>query len=215
MLTIEPSAENTIQGICAFSIIGMSHYKRVIDENRAIMLVHNYLALVIYDCLLTVGSEVAFFWNLRRLNGAMILFLLNRYLTLAVQILRCIPSPLSFEVRCLAIPWLPIRSLIRSRGRDLDNPTCLSCILIRFQRCDSAPCLLCVRTVAIFALGRYVDALHCAPMILKIERSILYTKDIRIVSLAIQVPYFSDGFLPFLIYLLLQYYSVYINRYSW
>ena len=211
MLTIEPSAENTIQGICAFSIIGMSHYKRVIDENRAIMLVHNYLALVIYDCLLTVGSEVAFFWNLRRLNGAMILFLLNRYLTLAVQILRCIPSPLSFEVRCLAIPWLPIRSLIRSRGRDLDNPTCLSCILIRLQHCEDVLCLLCVRILAIFALGRYVEALYYALMILTTERSILCIKDIRIVSWALPVLHFSDGFLPFLDSMFLEYHSAYLK----
>ena len=61
----------------------------------------NSLALVVYDCLLTFGSEVVFFWKPRRPSGAMILFLLNRYLTLGLQIYNCVPEPRSFQVRCL------------------------------------------------------------------------------------------------------------------
>ena len=80
---------------------GMSHYKRLINENRDIRIIRNHLVLVAYDYLLTFGSEATFFWKPRRVNGAMILFLLNRYLTLAVQIIRCSPQPLSIQVRCL------------------------------------------------------------------------------------------------------------------
>ena len=82
-------------------VFGMSHYKRLINENRDIRIVHDYLALVAYDSLLTLGSEVTFFWKPRRLNGAMILFLLNRYLTLAVLLFEHTPIPPSFQVCCL------------------------------------------------------------------------------------------------------------------
>ena len=81
-------------------VFGMSHYKRLINENRDIRIVHDYLALVAYDSLLTLGSEVTFFWEPRRLNGAMILFLLNRYLTFVVQILTWVPSASSSWVGC-------------------------------------------------------------------------------------------------------------------
>ena len=47
----------------------------------------------------------------------------------------------------------------------LGDPTCLRCILIRFQRRDGAPRLLCVRRLAVFALGRYVEVLCYAAMI--------------------------------------------------
>ena len=100
MLTIELSAQ-IIVDYCDISVLGMSHCKRLIDESREIRIVLYYLALVAYDSLLTFGSEVTFFWKPRQLNGAAILFLLNRYLTLAVQILDFSPSPSSFQVRCL------------------------------------------------------------------------------------------------------------------
>ena len=101
MLTIELSAD-VFSDYCQISLLGTSHSKTMIDQNPHIRTVHNYLALVVYDILLTFGSEVTFFWKLRRLNGAMILFLLNRYLTLAVQILNWVPMPPSFQVRGLA-----------------------------------------------------------------------------------------------------------------
>ena len=102
MLTIELSAEFTIWEYCGISVFGTFHSKILINENRDIRTVHINLALVVYDSLLTFGSEATFFWKPRRLNGAMILFLLNRYLTLAVQILFWAPSPPSFQVCCLA-----------------------------------------------------------------------------------------------------------------
>ena len=82
----------------------MPHFKILIDENRDIRIVDidSYLALVIYDYILTFSSEVTFFWKPRRPNGAMILFLLNRYLTLAVQVQFWTPLPQSFQVCCLA-----------------------------------------------------------------------------------------------------------------
>ena len=110
MLTIDLSAAMIIDEYCAVSVLGMSHCKILIDENRHIKIVHNYLALVIHDYLLTFGGEVKFFWKPRQLNGAMILFLLNRYLTLVVQILLWVPFPPSFQVRCFASRWLRIRS---------------------------------------------------------------------------------------------------------
>ena len=101
MLTIELS-EDIITNYCGVSVLGMSHWRILINENRDIRMVHNHLALVVYDILLTFSGEVTFFWKLGRLNGAMILFLLNRYLTLAVQILNWVPMPPSFQVRGLA-----------------------------------------------------------------------------------------------------------------
>ena len=85
-------------------VFGMSHYKRLINENRDIRIVDidRYLALVVYDYILTFSSEVTFFWKPRRLNGAMILFLLSRYLTLVAQIFSWVPLPPSFQVRRLA-----------------------------------------------------------------------------------------------------------------
>ena len=102
MLTLELSAE-IIQETSGASVLGMPHFKILIDENRDIRIVDidSYLALVIYDYILTFSSEVTFFWKPRRLNGAMILFVFNRYLILTAQILTWIPFPPSFQVRCL------------------------------------------------------------------------------------------------------------------
>ena len=109
MLTIELSAETT-QNYCGVSVLGVSHCNILIDENRDIRIIRNHLVLVAYDYLLTFGSETTFFWKPRQFNGAAILFLFNRYLTLAVQILDCVPLPSSFQVRCLAGRWWRIRS---------------------------------------------------------------------------------------------------------
>ncbi|TBU29357.1 hypothetical protein BD311DRAFT_661383, partial [Dichomitus squalens] len=55
-------------------------------------------ALFVYDFIITFGDEVNLFWLPRRLNGPSILFLLNRYLALAVQIIGSMPNPASLEV---------------------------------------------------------------------------------------------------------------------
>ncbi|TBU52769.1 hypothetical protein BD310DRAFT_831509 [Dichomitus squalens] len=59
-------------------------------------------ALLAYDYTLTFESEVTLFWMGGRLSGATILFLLSRYITLAVQAINVVPSVSSTEV-CLAI----------------------------------------------------------------------------------------------------------------
>ena len=110
MLTIDLSAAMIIDEYCAVSVLGMSHCNIFINENKDIKTVNNDVALVVYDCLLTFGSEFTLFWKPRRLNGALILFLLNRYLTLTAVILGHVPLPPSFQVRCLASPLLRIRS---------------------------------------------------------------------------------------------------------
>ena len=56
------------------------------------------LALLSYDYLITLDKEVTLFWVPHRINGAFFLFLLNRYLFLAAQILAVAPEPSSFEV---------------------------------------------------------------------------------------------------------------------
>ena len=53
------------------------HFKAAIDRH--------FLAVFLYDYLITFDSEVMLFWMPCKINGASILFLLNRYLTLAVQ----------------------------------------------------------------------------------------------------------------------------------
>ena len=59
------------------------------------------VVLVTYDYFLTFDSEVSYFWGPRLVNGASILLLLNRYLTLVVQILEWFPSYASLKVSCL------------------------------------------------------------------------------------------------------------------
>ena len=56
------------------------------------------LALLSYDYLITFNKEITLFWVPRRINGAFLLFLLNRYLFLAAQILAVTPEPSSSEV---------------------------------------------------------------------------------------------------------------------
>ncbi|TBU41745.1 hypothetical protein BD309DRAFT_964588 [Dichomitus squalens] len=55
-------------------------------------------ALVVYEYLVTVDSEIMFFWKPCRINGPSILFLLNRYLNLTFTILDWTPLPSSFQV---------------------------------------------------------------------------------------------------------------------
>ena len=54
-----------------------------------------------YDYVLTFGQEVELIWS-RKISGAAILFVLNRYVTLIWVIANCIPtdppSPLPCEV---------------------------------------------------------------------------------------------------------------------
>ncbi|TBU22817.1 hypothetical protein BD311DRAFT_675200, partial [Dichomitus squalens] len=55
-------------------------------------------ALFLYDCLVTIDSEVTLFWLPGRVNGAVCLFLVNRYFTLVAQILGFAPQPKKFNV---------------------------------------------------------------------------------------------------------------------
>ena len=60
------------------------------------------LALVVYEYFLTIQSEIALFWMPRSINGASILFILNRYITLVAQVLSVTPLPTSFHVSYVA-----------------------------------------------------------------------------------------------------------------
>ena len=60
------------------------------------------LALVVYEYFLTLQSEIALFWMPRGINGASILFILNRYITLVAQVLSVTPLPTSFHVSYVA-----------------------------------------------------------------------------------------------------------------
>ncbi|TBU57451.1 hypothetical protein BD310DRAFT_907180 [Dichomitus squalens] len=60
-----------------------------------------------YDYVITLDSEVTLFWTARRVTGPLVLFLLSRYLTFAVQILGWIPSPSSFQY----FPWAAFSTL--------------------------------------------------------------------------------------------------------
>ncbi|TBU29444.1 hypothetical protein BD311DRAFT_720632 [Dichomitus squalens] len=55
------------------------------------------LALFIYDFILTLDSELMLFWTVGHVSGATILFLLNRYITLASQIIDNNTIPSSVE----------------------------------------------------------------------------------------------------------------------
>ncbi|TBU55130.1 hypothetical protein BD310DRAFT_826441, partial [Dichomitus squalens] len=57
-------------------------------------------ALLAYDYIITFNSEVTLFWMGGHLSGATILFLLNRYVTLAERIVSVSSFPYSVEV-CL------------------------------------------------------------------------------------------------------------------
>ena len=62
------------------------------------------LALFYYDYLITLDSEWALFWMPRRLNGALILFLINRYLMMTVQILGvALLGSSSLQVCCIDV----------------------------------------------------------------------------------------------------------------
>ncbi|TBU57424.1 hypothetical protein BD310DRAFT_929357 [Dichomitus squalens] len=69
------------------------------------------LALFVYDFLLTFGDEVNLFLRPRQLNGPSILFLLNRYLALAVQVYHCSPEPTSYKS---IVAWFAASSVIES-----------------------------------------------------------------------------------------------------
>ena len=54
--------------------------------------------MLVYEFLITLESEVMLFWMQRPVNGASILFVLNRYIALVVQILGWSPLPASYQV---------------------------------------------------------------------------------------------------------------------
>ncbi|TBU28241.1 hypothetical protein BD311DRAFT_663740, partial [Dichomitus squalens] len=55
-------------------------------------------ALLAYDYTLTFGNEVTLFWTGGHRSGATVLFILNRYITLAAQSMNLVPIPSSVEV---------------------------------------------------------------------------------------------------------------------
>ena len=124
MLTIELSAEIT-QNYCGVSVLGVSHCNILIDENRDIKIIRNHLVLVAYDYLLTFGSETTFFWKLRRLNGAMILFLLNRYI-----------SPTQFAIQLLS-EWAQPCERHMGRAHVVNHPTALDLPAFSGEHCKS------------------------------------------------------------------------------
>ncbi|TBU38998.1 hypothetical protein BD309DRAFT_1022465 [Dichomitus squalens] len=84
----------------------MSYYSEAVHaaiSEASAAFVNNFcgvavLALFVYDYLITFDNEVTLFWMPHQFNGALVLFMLNRYLTLTVQILNWIASvPLSFR----------------------------------------------------------------------------------------------------------------------
>ena len=52
------------------------------------------LVLLVYEWIITLGSEVNLFWK-RKISLATCLFLLNRYLPLVWQVFRYVGEPLS------------------------------------------------------------------------------------------------------------------------
>lgn len=58
----------------------------------------SYVALLVYEFILTFDSEINLFWKGAHLSGPSILFIMNRYLTLASQALGATPVPFSVEV---------------------------------------------------------------------------------------------------------------------
>ncbi|TBU37926.1 hypothetical protein BD309DRAFT_1023245 [Dichomitus squalens] len=54
-------------------------------------------ALLAYDYTLTFGNEVALFWTSGHMSGAAVLFVLNRYITLAAQCINLAPLPSSVK----------------------------------------------------------------------------------------------------------------------
>ncbi|TBU62403.1 hypothetical protein BD310DRAFT_974219 [Dichomitus squalens] len=54
-------------------------------------------ALLAYDYTLTFGNEVALFWTSGHKSGATVLFVLNRYITLAAQCMNLAPLPSSVK----------------------------------------------------------------------------------------------------------------------
>ncbi|KAH9906593.1 uncharacterized protein BXZ73DRAFT_110455 [Epithele typhae] len=79
-------------------------------QQYAIVYTESYIILaaavmIIFDYLLTFSREVEFFWK-RRVSGATILFITNRYLLLLDQLLSLVQSRgFSDEVR-LFVKWL-------------------------------------------------------------------------------------------------------------
>ncbi|TBU40811.1 hypothetical protein BD309DRAFT_992824 [Dichomitus squalens] len=83
----------------------MSDYTDVQDD-----ILGTIWTLFVYDFLLTFGDEVNLFLRPRQLNGPSILFLLNRYLALAVQVYHCSPEPTSYK-SLQYIPWAAFSAL--------------------------------------------------------------------------------------------------------
>ncbi|EJF58374.1 hypothetical protein BD309DRAFT_1016616 [Dichomitus squalens] len=76
-------------------------------------------ALLAYDFVLTFPSEVTLFWKGGHLSGATLLCLLNRYITLASQVINNVSLPSAFSVYIAAavlqalqyLPWAAFSAL--------------------------------------------------------------------------------------------------------
>ena len=92
------------QGVSQQQLLYDSCYGYVLDIMTAVQHILFYelknvvLALLIYEYIITFHSEVALFWRSRSISGVVVLFLLNRYLTLTVQILAWLPVPPALQV---------------------------------------------------------------------------------------------------------------------
>lgn len=75
--------------------------------------------LFAYEYLITLDGEVTLFWVPRQVNGPFILFLLNRYLILTVQIMNWVPFPSSFHVCARSIIYVYHYSQLSQRYTQL------------------------------------------------------------------------------------------------
>ncbi|TBU52770.1 hypothetical protein BD310DRAFT_831499 [Dichomitus squalens] len=82
-------------------------------------MVSHRAAFLAFDYILTFDDEVMLFWRGHQRSGATVLFLLNRYITLASQIVNTVPIPSEFSDYVAAIvlralqylPWAAFSAL--------------------------------------------------------------------------------------------------------
>ena len=61
--------------------------------------------LFLWECIITTGDEVAYFWH-RKPTGAAALFFLNKYLSMGYLLMNFIGySPMSDQVRPVLLPY--------------------------------------------------------------------------------------------------------------
>ena len=114
-----------------------------------------FAVLFAYDFLLTFGDEIRLFWMGHRSSGASILFLLNRYLTLASQVLGLLPTRLLSEV------WssVPRNGFMKDAEHFIEVQPPLhsaTCTLTHLQYVPNVCCYSCVDIGRIPPMGRLV-----------------------------------------------------------